>query len=200
MADDTLARAGLAALLDGQPACTVAGQVASDAFSSGGQEVYRADVVVWDLGWEPGEALDYLSQAQDNGAPVVALVADESHAAQARLVGARGVLLRDVDAPVLMTALQAVSRGLAVIQPDLEPLLHSVRDREALPSAGELTAREREVLYLMAEGLPNKTIALRLGISEHTVKFHVNAILSKLGARSRTEAVTRATRMGLILL
>ena len=52
----------------------------------------------------------------------------------------------------------------------------------------------------MAEGMPNKTIAARLGISEHTVKFHVNALLNKLGAHSRTEAVTRATRMGLIAL
>jgi DNA-binding NarL/FixJ family response regulator len=57
-----------------------------------------------------------------------------------------------------------------------------------------------EVLRLLAEGLPNKAIAHRLGISEHTVKFHVNALLGKLGAQSRTEAVVRATRLGLILL
>ena len=57
-----------------------------------------------------------------------------------------------------------------------------------------------EVLALLAEGLPNKTIAHRLNISEHTVKFHVNAIMGKLGAQSRTEAVVRATRLGLILL
>ena len=63
-----------------------------------------------------------------------------------------------------------------------------------------MTRRELEVLQLVAEGLPNKSIADRLDISEHTVKFHVNAIMGKLGAQSRTEAVTRATRMGLILL
>jgi DNA-binding NarL/FixJ family response regulator len=63
-----------------------------------------------------------------------------------------------------------------------------------------LTPREREVLQLLAEGLPNKTIASRLNISEHTVKFHVNAIMTKLGAQSRTDAVMRATRSGLILL
>ena len=65
---------------------------------------------------------------------------------------------------------------------------------------GELTSHELEVLQLLAEGLPNKSIARQLGISEHTVKFHVNAMLGKLGAQSRTEAVTRATRLGLILL
>jgi DNA-binding NarL/FixJ family response regulator len=69
-----------------------------------------------------------------------------------------------------------------------------------MSSAEVLTPREQEVLQLLAEGLPNKTIADRLYISEHTVKFHVNAILSKLGAQSRTEAVVRATRLGLLLL
>jgi len=60
--------------------------------------------------------------------------------------------------------------------------------------------REREVLQLLAEGLPNKIIAARLKITDHTVKFHVNAIMTKLGVQSRTEAVVRATRLGLILL
>ena len=68
------------------------------------------------------------------------------------------------------------------------------------PLIEALTARELAVLRLVAEGLPNKTIAVRLGISEHTVKFHVNAILGKLGVASRTEAVVRATRLGLIFL
>ncbi len=63
-----------------------------------------------------------------------------------------------------------------------------------------LTRRELEVLRLLAEGLPNKAVAYRLDISEHTVKFHVNSILTKLSAQSRTEAVTTATRLGLILL
>jgi DNA-binding NarL/FixJ family response regulator len=57
-----------------------------------------------------------------------------------------------------------------------------------------------EVLQLLSEGLPNKAIASQLGISEHTVKFHVNAIMGKLGAQSRTDAVIRATRSGLIIL
>ena len=64
----------------------------------------------------------------------------------------------------------------------------------------ELTTRELEVLRLVAEGLPNKAIAHRLGISEHTIKFHVNSIMGKLGAQSRTEAVISATRQGQILL
>ena len=68
------------------------------------------------------------------------------------------------------------------------------------PPAETLTARELEVLQCIAEGQANKAIAARLHISEHTVKFHVNAILGKLAAQSRTEAVVRATRLGLVLL
>jgi DNA-binding NarL/FixJ family response regulator len=64
----------------------------------------------------------------------------------------------------------------------------------------ELTPRELEVLRLLAEGLSNKAIAQQLDISDHTVKFHVNAIMSKLGAQSRTAAVVQATRLGLIVL
>jgi DNA-binding NarL/FixJ family response regulator len=70
----------------------------------------------------------------------------------------------------------------------------------AAPSGEGLTARELEVLALVAEGLPNKLIAHRLGISDHTVKFHVNAVLAKLGAQSRTEAVVRAARRGMLVL
>lgn len=70
----------------------------------------------------------------------------------------------------------------------------------AAGTSGELTPREREVLALMAAGLPNKTIALRLGISEHTAKFHVGTVLAKLGAASRTEAVMTAARRGLLPL
>jgi DNA-binding NarL/FixJ family response regulator len=92
------------------------------------------------------------------------------------------------------------------VDPTFLPALAPVSPETGVAGPGdfapveELTSRELEVLRLMAEGLPNKTIALRLGISEHTVKFHVNAILGKLGVASRTEAVVRATRLGLILL
>ena len=200
VADDALARAGLAALLADQPGCNVVGQVAGSDYASVDPDVYRADVAVWDLGWDADHALEHLAESLDTGPPAVVLVPDESHSAQARTAGARGILLRDVDVEVLVAAIRAVWSGLAVLQPELEPQPPSRTQRDAFPARVELTTREREVLGLMAEGLPNKAIALRLEISEHTVKFHVNAILSKLGAQSRTEAVTRATRMGLILL
>jgi DNA-binding NarL/FixJ family response regulator len=104
---------------------------------------------------------------------------------------------------VLAAALTAVASGMVVIYTGIADAWLP-RALQAAPSLnGEveaLTPREAEVLNLIAEGLPNKTIAIRLNISEHTVKFHVNAILTKLGAQSRTEAVVRATRLGLIAL
>ena len=82
----------------------------------------------------------------------------------------------------------------------LATALLPTRVLEQMPLVDPLTRRELDVLRLVAEGLPNKAIADRLHISEHTVKFHLNALMGKLGAQSRTEAVVRATRLGLLLL
>jgi DNA-binding NarL/FixJ family response regulator len=86
------------------------------------------------------------------------------------------------------------------MEPELLTFGWPAASAEAPGLAEELTPREREVLQLLAEGLANKAIAQQLTISEHTVKFHVNAIMSKLGAQSRTAAVVRATRLGLVVL
>jgi two-component system nitrate/nitrite response regulator NarL len=133
--------------------------------------------------------------------PVVALLPDESNAANAWAAGARGLLLRDAPAENLAAAVVAAAQGLAVIEPAFAAaLLPAARDRLPTQPFEDLTPRELQVLQRMAEGQSNKAIARALGISEHTVKFHVNAILGKLSAESRTEAVVRATRLGLILL
>ncbi len=113
---------------------------------------------------------------------------------------ARGWLLRDASAGELSAAVQAVAAGIVVLAPPIaREVTRPARDLGA-PDAPALTERESQVLRLVATGLPNKTIARELGISEHTVKFHVGAILSKLDARSRTEAVTLAARRGLLTL
>jgi two-component system nitrate/nitrite response regulator NarL len=214
VADDPLARAGLAALLAEQPGCLVAGRVAGTDDLGAAVEIYRPDVLLWDLGWDPAPALARLAgnlpADRANAEPVrmiAALLSDSSFAAQAWLAGARALLRRDIDPERLVSALAALAQGLAVIDPDFAAALVPAGDSEVSATSGggthlieSLTPRELEVLRLMAEGLPNKTIALRLGISEHTVKFHVNAILGKLEVASRTEAVVRATRLGLIFL
>ncbi|MBC7810060.1 MAG: response regulator transcription factor, partial [Burkholderiales bacterium] len=196
-----LVRVGLASLLAGYPDYAVVGQIGGGDASLLQSGAYEPDVVMWDLGWEPQSALERITELKDLDLPIVALLPDDaiSHAADAWAAGARGLLPQNADADMLVSALASVSLGLVVLHPALSEALFAGERLPAAP-AESLTPRELEVLKLLAEGLPNKTIARRLSISEHTVKFHVNAILSKLGAQSRTEAVVRATRMGLVML
>ncbi len=200
VADDPLTRSGLTALLGNQAGGAVAGQIPGDADILAAVEQYRPDVLVWDLGWSPEAALEHLADLKDYALPVAALLADESLAAEALAAGARGLLLRHTDSAILAAALDAVARGLTVVDPALAGAVFPARDRPLPAPVEDLTRRERSVLQLLAEGLSNKDIAARLDISEHTVKFHVNAILGKLGAHSRIEAVTRAARLGLLIL
>jgi two-component system nitrate/nitrite response regulator NarL len=208
VADDPLARAGLVTLLEGQEGCAVVGQVALGADWPADLDLYRPDVVVCDLGWDSAAgALDALREgvelafsSGEGGVPLVALVGDEDAAAEVWAVGVQGVLPRQVEGDRLRAALVAAAHGVVVLDGALADLLLPTAPPPDLPPGQELTPRELEVLQLLAEGLANKAIALQLGISEHTVKFHVNAILAKLGAQSRTQAVVRATRLGLIIL
>lgn len=200
VAGDPLARAGLAMLLSDQPGCIVVGQVAGDADVAAGLSTYRPDVVLWDLGWDASLNLERLAEQADDLPPVVALLPDDTYAADAWAAGVRGLLLREAGATAIVAALGSAIQGLAVLDLALAAAVLRTRERPPGFAVEALTPREQEVLQLLAEGLPNKVIAQRLGISEHTVKFHVNTILGKLGAQSRTEAVTRAVRMGLLLL
>ena len=200
VADDPLARAGLATLLADAAGIAVVGQIGSQDGLDEALAVYRPDVIAWDAGWDTGAALERVAELGDGAPPVVTLISDASPGLEAWQAGARGILDRAAGLERLASALQAVARGAVVVDPDVARGLLPSRERAPAPPVEDLTPREVEVLGLLAEGLPNKTIAERLGISDHTVKFHVNAILGKLGAESRTEAVIRATRLGLILL
>jgi DNA-binding NarL/FixJ family response regulator len=199
VADDPLTRSGLSALLANQPGCIVSGQSPASADLNAALNVYAPDVVLWDVGWDVSASLEHIADLREAGMPILVLLPDEARAAEIWLAGARGLLLRSASPDTLIAALNAVAQGLVVLDAALGAVLLSPRDRVPAPSE-ELTARELQVLQALAEGLPNKAIALRLGISEHTIKFHVNSILSKLGAQSRTDAVVRASRLGLIIL
>jgi DNA-binding NarL/FixJ family response regulator len=104
----------------------------------------------------------------------------------------------DVDGQALAAAVRAAAAGLVVLDPAMVGAAGVHTHARATSEGESLTARERQVLLLVAEGLPNKAIARELGISEHTAKFHVGSLLGKLGAASRTEAVTIATRRGIL--
>lgn len=134
--------------------------------------------------------------------PVVLLIepSDAAFANMALQAGIRGVLSADSASEEIESAVQAVEAGLIVVSPRLLPAIVSGARPIVEALAEPLSERELEVLESIVEGLGNKLIAHRLGISEHTVKTHVASILSKLGAVSRTEAVSRAIRRGLVML
>lgn len=202
VAQDPLARAGLAAALASEPDVEVVGRLGPSDDLVTRAAAFDADVVVFDVGWEGGrgdEGAEALSDLLDAGHTVLAMVADAAQARQAWLAGANAILSRESATPTLVAGLRAAQAGLVVVDPDLSDVLSS-RSREAEPLIEDLTPRELEVLGLVADGLTNRAIAQRLGISENTVKFHLNAILGKLGAQSRTDAIVRATRLGIIAL
>jgi two-component system nitrate/nitrite response regulator NarL len=212
LADDPLARVGLSALLEDQGAHIVAQFAPSPALSDE-LEANPVQALVWDVGMTPDDST--IASLSENHVPVLALVMDETSAqesASALLsLPAYGVVQRH-SAPVrLFSALSTLAQGFIIIDPAFathfslssKRALSHLEDEEGTDLAltsETLTPREREVLALLAQGLANKTIARTLGITDHTVKYHVNAIMGKLGAQSRTDAVVRATRAGWVTL
>ena len=161
-------------------------------------EVSNADAVLADLA-VGDDAHDALESIDAMGLPAVLLV---SRLPPGALTDGRprGWLTPEAGVDEIAAALRAVARGMLVADPALVgavALGPARREDAAMPSLSE---RETEVLGLVAIGLPNKAIGLRLGISEHTVKFHVASVLSKLDAHSRAEAVATAAREGLLHL
>src|SRR5688572_3376029 len=189
LTDDPLLRTGLSSLLAQNGAISVVD--------------HGAEVALWDAGVDGGKTLSRLSELRALDMPVVAVVGDAAHVAPAIAAGARGVVLRDQVGPGIHAALAAVRSGLTVMDTALATSLvphQPVSSDRAPKGRGELTERERQVVQLLSEGLSNKLIADRLGISDHTAKFHVNGVMMKLGASTRTEAVVEAMRRGLIKL
>jgi DNA-binding NarL/FixJ family response regulator len=183
-------RAGLRAMLAGE-GVEVVGEAAGAAMAP------VADVVLV-AGDDPaatGRAL-----AGDEGAALVALSDDPRLPSLLRSLPLRGwaVALPDAGPEELRAAVSAAAQGFVAVPRQLAEQLAPRPTGE--PPTEPLTARESEVLGLLSQGLPNKQIALRLQISEHTVKFHIAAIFAKLGAASRTEAVSIGARQGLITL
>lgn len=178
------------------------------AFSLGRMQQCGADVLLADLESSASAAsmLTFLC-----GAPAlagaVALIDDPDPVWVRRAVGAdvNAVIGRDAGPEDLRLAIETADAGLVLLHPTSARLLIPSAAFPLEPERGyggleRLTAREQEVLRLMSSGLGNKEIAVHLGISEHTVKFHTSSILGKLGASSRTEAVSQGIRRGLISL
>ncbi|PYT79706.1 MAG: DNA-binding response regulator [Acidobacteria bacterium] len=211
VAASPLARAGLENLLVARQ-IEVAGSVRALADLDGRLDDAPTDAIVIDSAGERFES--FLDAIIASGVPsdfiVVLLVEPASLGASSAALGAgiRAVLPNDVSPDQLVAALQAATSGLLVMHPAQVPLTVNVNGFASAPGRSQgldelaeaLTPRESEVLQMLASGLPNKEIAAKLAISEHTVKFHVASIMGKLGAASRTEAVALGIRRGLVLL
>ncbi len=180
VASDPLTKAGLASILRSNNLHVIDASVNDDHATWP-----RADVIVWD-----GE----MSEELDTTLPILALVPEDTNANT--YLNVQGILYRSSSPERILYALHALAQGLTVFEPVFVVRQPSVS--EDIPT--DLTARELEVLRHLAEGLSNKAIAKVLGISENTVKFHVNALLEKFGVGSRTEVVIKAIQNGLVTI
>lgn len=197
--DHAVVRQGLRTFLDLQPDIEVVGEAA------GGEQAVREapasapDVILLDLVMPEGDGVSALGRLSEvlPSARVIVLSSfgDDANVAAAMRAGAAGYLLKDVDPQALATSIRDVHAGRAALHPDV--LTRLLRQREA-PPASQLTARELDVLVSITEGLANKQIGRRLGITEKTVKTHVSSILGKLGVQDRTEAAVVAIRDRLV--
>lgn len=197
VAEDVSAGNDLAAVIAEEADAVVVDQFGAEEAADA--DLTGVDVAIWDLGEDRTRTGAQLAVIGRLGIPTLVLGPDDG-ASEAMAAGARGFLPRTGNAERVAAAARAAAAGLLVLDPAFTIAVLPARDRDAEAIVEDLTRRELDVLQLLAEGLSNKEIAERLSITDHTVKFHVTAILSKLDAHSRTEAVTRAARLGLIIL
>lgn len=193
--DHAVVREGLCAVLALQPDIEVVGDAECVDTAVEALRHLAPDVLLTDYQLKSGTAVDILERSQALGLRPAAIVLSTYDGAwdvyRCLKSGAKSYLLKEMPNSVVVEAIRSLAKGLRFIPPQI-----AERAAEAM-TLDDLTAREFEVLQRMAEGESNRAIAKRLGIGEGTVKTHVNNILGKIGADSRTEAVVRAFRLGL---
>ena len=194
--DHAVLRSGLAALLSGAGDIEVVGQAAEGAEAVDVVRRTRPDVVVMDLQMPGVDGVQATSRilTEELGCEVVVLTSysDSSRIVAALDAGAVGYLLKDADPEDLISGVRAVSRGESPLHPRVARQLLSARAERSQDV--DLTPREAEVLGLVRQGLANKQIARRLGISERTVKAHLTSVFQRIGVVDRTQAALWAER------
>ncbi|HZE26473.1 MAG TPA: response regulator transcription factor [Terriglobales bacterium] len=205
-ATSAVRRGGLEAMVRADSSFQLSGSALSLLGLDARAREIQPDVVVADLAHPDPQFASTVALLEEASIAVVALIdePDPGWASRALRAGLHAILPRESSASEILSAIRVASSGLVLLDPEVaREVANQTRSNSAASAPEtleELTPREVEVLRLMAEGFGNKEIASRLGISDHTVKFHISSILGKLGAASRTEAVTLGIRMGMILL
>lgn len=195
---------GLVAILQTQPDFQVVAQATSGEESVAKFRAYRPDLVLLDLEMPDLDGVATLKRLQAVDPSVRAIVFTafdtDERIVEAVKAGVQGYLLKGVPRRELFDAIRVVHGGGSLLQPVVASKLLRQMQNPSAAVANPLTEREREVLLLLAQGLPNRQIAEALTVTERTVKFHVSAILDKLAASNRTEAVAVAAQRGWVEL
>jgi len=190
VSDDPVSRAGLSTIVLNDVELELTGQLDPALLKKSDLDVFQPDVILWDLGW--GSTRDVASQIET---PIVLLYHPSQEKELFQRESIMGFVSRTSSPEQITAAIRAVHLGFQVTDLQNQPPMDFDKDWSE-----ELTVREIDVLKLIAEGRTNRAIAVELGITEYTVKFHVNSILGKLFAESRTEAAIKAVRKGIIPL
>jgi DNA-binding NarL/FixJ family response regulator len=207
VASSSISQRGLENLLRASTSLQVVGVLSDLGQLSENLEELQPDVLIAEVTGQDRTPPEEILKLSEEVPVAIVLLVDDANSERdldALRNGVRAVLPRNMSSVGIVAAVEAVGAGLAVLLPEgVDTLLReSTASHRAVspPLVEALTPREIEVLGMMVEGWGNKEISTRLGISEHTVKFHVASIMGKLNASSRTEAVTSGIRHGLIML
>jgi NarL family two-component system response regulator YdfI len=207
VASSSISQRGLETLLRASTSLQVVGVLSDLGQLSENLEELQPDVLIAEITGQDRTLPDEILKLSEEAPVAIVLLVDDANSERdldALRNGVRAVLPRNTNPVGIVAAVEAVGAGLSVLLPEgVDTLLReSTASHRAVspPLVEALTPREIEVLGMMVEGWGNKEISTRLGISEHTVKFHVASIMGKLNASSRTEAVTSGIRHGLIML
>ncbi|MGH2886393.1 MAG: response regulator [Solirubrobacteraceae bacterium] len=204
--DHAVVREGLRAFLSVQDGFDIVGEASDGDEALERAEQLDPDVILMDLVMPKLDGVSAMRELRERGgrgskSRVIVLTSflEDDRLLPALEAGAAGYLLKDSQPAELARAVRAAHAGEAIIDPTVAArLVHALSERPPAPALDDLTARERDVLALIAQGRSNKRIALELGISEKTVKTHVGHVLAKLDVTDRTQAAVLAVQAGLV--
>ena len=192
--DHLIVRRGLASLIGDEPDLSVVAEASSGEEAIALASVHRPDVIVLDLRLRDMSGIDVAEALRGHKILMLSSFMQEEDVRRVFDAGIYGYLSKDKDSAELLKAIRAVAQGNRYLPPEISLLLAKSEH------SSHLTARELEILKLIAEGRANKQIGEMLTLSENTVKNHVKSILAKLNAKDRTHAVTEALKRGLFQL